>query len=405
MAEFESYMWGVYDWRTDELYHLLDNREKGIYRELIDECWVAGSITSDPEVLTRMVHEPLEYFAGVWAKIRRKFNSMESGSRLYHPRLEIDRQRLNGIRKKRTNAGSLGNEEKRRRREIAANAKGTHTKEQWQALLILANFSCVKCGYSGITPQKDHIVPLYQGGSNSIENLQPLCKRCNTAKGPDATDYRKFEWRQLNDLSEVSRICETFAVANRRHIQTTDTDLKNGSLFESLETSTLVTLPPSPGGAEKPKPAEPAKPEKKPRPRDKAMDHFSERCKHYTGSAYSIKRGDTVQLDTLRKANGIANLEKPPEWDQAVENYFASPHDKVSLAELAEPGRYAIYKNSPLDRYKVPINHKNSGGNGNGNGHKSPAARRSADQDESTDRVMAMLEGTGKRKPHNAQRS
>jgi 5-methylcytosine-specific restriction endonuclease McrA len=37
--------------------------------------------------------------------------------------------------------------------------------------------------------ERDHIVPIYQGGSDAITNIQPLCKRCNCAKGPETTDW------------------------------------------------------------------------------------------------------------------------------------------------------------------------------------------------------------------------
>jgi len=38
--------------------------------------------------------------------------------------------------------------------------------------------------------EKDHVKPVYQGGSDAIENIQPSCARCNARKGPDSTDKR-----------------------------------------------------------------------------------------------------------------------------------------------------------------------------------------------------------------------
>ena len=49
---------------------------------------------------------------------------------------------------------------------------------------------CLKCG-STKNIQLDHIVPVKKGGSNEIDNLQPLCNVCNASKGTKIEDYRK----------------------------------------------------------------------------------------------------------------------------------------------------------------------------------------------------------------------
>ena len=62
-----------------------------------------------------------------------------------------------------------------------ARAKGTHTKKEWEDLLKKSGNKCLNCR----TPEKltkDHIVAIYKGGSDSIENIQVLCARCNILK-------------------------------------------------------------------------------------------------------------------------------------------------------------------------------------------------------------------------------
>ena len=59
-----------------------------------------------------------------------------------------------------------------------------------QDLLVLYGPRCLACGTtSNLTI--DHIVPLVKGGSNTIDNKQVLCKRCNDSKGTKTIDYRR----------------------------------------------------------------------------------------------------------------------------------------------------------------------------------------------------------------------
>jgi hypothetical protein len=84
-----------------------------------------------------------------------------------------------------------------------ARSKGTHTDIEWAALFSACGSACLKCGATEKV-ERDHITPIYQGGSDSIENIQPLCRSCNGAKGPDNTDLRPENWRgRLSSAIEV----------------------------------------------------------------------------------------------------------------------------------------------------------------------------------------------------------
>lgn len=80
-----------------------------------------------------------------------------------------------------------------RRRAKKSNAEGSHTEAEWRSLVSEFEERCVCCGeHFGLERlTKDHIVPLALGGSDFIENIQPLCARCNSKKGKrHSTDYR-----------------------------------------------------------------------------------------------------------------------------------------------------------------------------------------------------------------------
>jgi 5-methylcytosine-specific restriction endonuclease McrA len=86
------------------------------------------------------------------------------------------------------------------RRARLLNCAGRYTIEQWASLLASFGNLCLCCGRTeeelnrvGLILTPDHIQPLAKGGSNSIENLQPLCYGkggCNNRKHARWIDYR-----------------------------------------------------------------------------------------------------------------------------------------------------------------------------------------------------------------------
>jgi 5-methylcytosine-specific restriction endonuclease McrA len=79
-----------------------------------------------------------------------------------------------------------------RRRALKYASKITHTEAEWQNLKTFYNFKCLCCGKQEpeIKLTRDHVLPLTQGGSDSIDNVQPLCARCNSKKNNKHIDYR-----------------------------------------------------------------------------------------------------------------------------------------------------------------------------------------------------------------------
>jgi hypothetical protein len=67
------------------------------------------------------------------------------------------------------------------RRARIAGTNTRFTQAEWRALCAKYNHRCLCCGQKKpLTP--DHVTPLSRGGSNSIENIQPLCLECNMKK-------------------------------------------------------------------------------------------------------------------------------------------------------------------------------------------------------------------------------
>lgn len=89
----------------------------------------------------------------------------------------------------------------RKARLAAAREKGTHSAEQWVSLIAEFGGRCVMCGTAERKIVKDHITPIYQGGSDGVDNLQPLCIVCNSAKGPDSFNWA--EYRRQHGFMEV----------------------------------------------------------------------------------------------------------------------------------------------------------------------------------------------------------
>lgn len=103
--------------------------------------------------------------------------------RSYNQRPEVKERR-----NKRLRESGKGLEQVHKRIALRKTAEGSWTAEEWKTLCDQYGNKCLRCGKNEVTI--DHVVPLSLGGSNSIDNLQPLCQSCNCSKQATIMDYR-----------------------------------------------------------------------------------------------------------------------------------------------------------------------------------------------------------------------
>jgi len=79
----------------------------------------------------------------------------------------------------------------RRSKLKSQGVSGSHSFDQWEALLHMYDYRCLDCNRRApeVKLSPDHLAPVSKGGSDFIDNIQPLCQSCNSKKRDKSGNY------------------------------------------------------------------------------------------------------------------------------------------------------------------------------------------------------------------------
>lgn len=118
-----SYPWYPADWRGSQEVISLTAEQRDVYRNLLDACWVDGSLPNNCTVLHRLSMADASEWARSWPKVRKLFRL--KNRRLHHPKVDEKRPHLIDWHEQKSKAGKRSVESRRAKRERTFNGRST----------------------------------------------------------------------------------------------------------------------------------------------------------------------------------------------------------------------------------------------------------------------------------------
>lgn len=111
MEPLGYYKWHWQAWRANRRVQRMTCLQKGIYRELLDECWADGSIPDDISALADIAGCTEQELTDAWQLLSKCFYEVTPG-RLTNRKLEEQRTETDALRATRSRAGEAGGKQK-----------------------------------------------------------------------------------------------------------------------------------------------------------------------------------------------------------------------------------------------------------------------------------------------------
>lgn len=115
-------------------------------------------------------------------------------ARIY--RLTHRQQRREAEHRRRLDSPETASLRFRRREARQRGLEHTLTAAEYEDILERYGYACAYCGRSDVELEKEHIIPVAQGGGFTKDNIVPACKSCNLRKWAKTPEQAGMKLRE-----------------------------------------------------------------------------------------------------------------------------------------------------------------------------------------------------------------
>lgn len=195
-----SYPWYVHDWRQSMMRLRLSPIGRYVYRELLDQCYIDGSIPNEPELLAKIVDLPRREFDKVWSDVSRAFDLREDG-RYHHSKADTVLTEIERWKEQKSNAGKRSGESRRTTVERPLNDRSSPDQHP------------INGSGTAVEPSVTVTVPVAVPDSDSITNSFAKLY----ARHPKKHNRIPAEQQYISALSKVADGAALMARIDRSH--------------------------------------------------------------------------------------------------------------------------------------------------------------------------------------------
>lgn len=192
------YPWHVDKWRASRKVAKMNATERGIYRELLDECWVEGSIPEDAEGLCEVANCTRAELDAAWPVVGKCFTLRADGRYVNAKIAAVLLAQLEAIERKRVGGKKGGKQTQAKLKDSLSHAKARERGD-------LTTLSPDRAGVGGRldAPPPLHATPPSANGKGLRDLQGTPIPDVNAIEVKPMDDKEKRNWRAMLESAGV----------------------------------------------------------------------------------------------------------------------------------------------------------------------------------------------------------